>query len=123
MNHKTISKQFTLWMIALTLLLLSGCYNDDKLWDAMNEQEQRIAALETWQKVVNGNIEALQRLVTEDDYITTVTPVTLNGETVGYTIAFKTQPPSPSTTAQKGIKENKETTPPPHHQPDTRRGQ
>ena len=107
MNHKTMSKQFTLWMIALTLLLLSGCYNDDKLWDAVNEQEQRIAALETWQKVVNGNIEALQRLVTENDYITTVTPVTLNGETVGYTIAFKTQPPITIYNGAKGNKGDK----------------
>ncbi|WP_455667664.1 PL29 family lyase N-terminal domain-containing protein [Phocaeicola sp.] len=104
MKHKTRSKQFTLWIMALTLLLLSGCYNDDKLWDAVNEQEQRIAALETWQKVVNGNIEALQRLVTENDYITTVTPVTLNGETVGYTIAFKTQPPITIYNGAKGDK-------------------
>ncbi len=104
MNHKTRSKQLTLWIIALTLLLLSGCYNDDKLWDAVNEQEQRIAALETWQKVVNGNIEALQRLVNENDYITTVTPVTLNGETVGYTIAFKTQPPITIYNGAKGDK-------------------
>ena len=107
MKHKTRSKQFTLWTIALTLLLLSGCYNDDKLWDAVNEQEQRIAALETWQKVVNGNIEALQRLVTENDYITTVTPVTLNGETVGYTIAFKTQPPITIYNGAKGDKGDK----------------
>ena len=107
MNHKTRSKQFTLWIMALTLLLLSGCYNDDKLWDAVNEQEQRIAALETWQKVVNGNIEALQRLVTENDYITTVTPVTLNGETVGYTIAFKTQPPITIYNGAKGDKGDK----------------
>ncbi|WP_455665142.1 PL29 family lyase N-terminal domain-containing protein [Phocaeicola sp.] len=107
MKHKTRSKQFTLWIMALTLLLLSGCYNDDKLWDAVNEQEQRIAALETWQKVVNGNIEALQRLVTENDYITTVTPVTLNGETVGYTIAFKTQPPITIYNGAKGDKGDK----------------
>ncbi len=107
MKHKTRSKQLTLWIMALTLLLLSGCYNDDKLWDAVNEQEQRIAALETWQKVVNGNIEALQRLVTENDYITTVTPVTLNGETVGYTIAFKTQPPITIYNGAKGDKGDK----------------
>ena len=39
-------------------IVLSGCYNDDKLWNALDEQEQRIEALESWQKVMNSNIEA-----------------------------------------------------------------
>lgn len=74
-------------------IVLSGCYNDDKLWNALDEQEQRIEALESWQKVMNSNIEALQSLVDGQDYITKVTPVTLNGEVVGYTITFKSQSP------------------------------
>lgn len=69
-------------------LVLAGCYKDDKLWDALDEQQQRIEALENWQKVVNSNIEALQELVSGKHFITDVTPVTLEGEIVGYTIAF-----------------------------------
>lgn len=74
-------------------MLLSGCYDDDKLWDAVNEQGQRIEALENWQKVVNSNIEALQALINTNDLITGVTPIILEGNTVGYTITFKNNNP------------------------------
>lgn len=79
-------------LLALFGLLLSSCYNDEKVWDALNEQEKRIEALEDWQKVVNENINALHALVAENDYITSVTPITMNSDTIGYTISFKNQP-------------------------------
>ena len=88
-------------------IVLSGCYNDDKLWNALDEQEQRIEALESWQKVMNSNIEALQSLVDGQDYITKVTPVTLNGEVVGYTITFKSQSPITIYNGEKGDKGDK----------------
>lgn len=89
-------------LVIFAALVLAGCYDDDKLWNAVNEQEQRIEALESWQKVVNNNIEALQTLVSGKHYITTVTPVTLEGETVGYTISFNDHDPITIYNGEKG---------------------
>lgn len=89
-------------LAAFAALVLAGCYDDDKLWNAVNEQEQRIEALESWQKVVNNNIEALQTLVSGKHYITAVAPVTLEGKTVGYTISFNDCDPITIYNGEKG---------------------
>ena len=82
-----------LWM-AFALLAVASCkYDDDDLWSAVNDHEERISALETWQKQANENIAALQQLVSTMDYITAVTPVTENGEEIGYRIEFKLSEP------------------------------
>lgn len=88
--------------LALTAIALFGCYDDDKLWDAVNDQNQRIQALESWQKVVNNNIDALQTLVSGKHYITSVTPITLEGKTVGYTISFNDCDPITIYNGEKG---------------------
>lgn len=88
--------------LALTAIVLFGCYDDDKLWDAVNDQNQRIQALESWQKVVNNNIDALQTLVSGKHYITSVTPITLEGKTVGYTISFNDCDPITIYNGEKG---------------------
>lgn len=103
MPNKPNSMKTKHYILAIfAALVLASCYNDDKLWDAVNEQEQRIEALESWQKVVNSNIEALQTLVTGKHYITEVTPVTLEGKTVGYTIAFNDRAPITIYNGEKG---------------------
>lgn len=82
-----------LWM-AFTLLTIVSCkYDDDELWNAVNNHEERIAALETWQKQANENIAALQQLVSTMDYITSVTPITEGGAEIGYHIEFKLSDP------------------------------
>ena len=80
----------TVYSIAVaTMVCLASCgYNDDDVWNAINSQEERITALENWQKTINENIAALQALVNENDYITDVTPIVENGETTGYIISF-----------------------------------
>ena len=80
----------TVYSIAVaTMVCLASCgYNDDDVWNAINNQEERITALENWQKTINENIAALQALVNENDYITDVTPIVENGETTGYIISF-----------------------------------
>lgn len=80
----------TVYSIAVaTMVCLASCgYNDDDVWNAINNQEGRITALENWQKTINENIAALQALVNENDYITDVTPIVENGETTGYIISF-----------------------------------
>lgn len=83
----------TVYSIAVaTMVCLASCgYNDDDVWNAINNQEERITALENWQKTINENIAALQALVNENDYITDVTPIVENGETTGYIISFLKQ--------------------------------
>lgn len=78
----------------LSALALTACYDDDKLWNAIDEQDQRIAALEQWQKSAAGNIEALQAIVSGQDYITAVTPIADPDDPdtpLGYTITFNRQ--------------------------------
>lgn len=105
MPYKPNSMKAKHYILAIfAALVLVGCYNDDKLWDAVNEQEQRIEALESWQKVANNNIEALQTLVSGKHYITEITPVTLEGKTVGYTIAFNDRAPITIYNGEKGEK-------------------
>lgn len=54
----------------------------------MNDHEERISALEDWQKQVNSNITALQELLNTQDYITKVSPLMENGVEIGYSIHF-----------------------------------
>lgn len=66
-------------ILCLTLsaaFFLTGCkYDDNDLWDEVNQQAARLASLEQWQQSVNGNITALQELVLalqNNDYVTGV---------------------------------------------------
>ena len=63
-------------------------YDDTALWDAVNDHEERLAALEKWQEQVNQNIQSLHQLINTTDYITSVTPLVEGGQEVGYTITF-----------------------------------
>ena len=79
-------KAFLLLLAALTL---AACkYDDSELWEQVNQNTARIAALETWQAETNTNIQALQTLLSTTDYITAVTPVVQDGVEVGFTISF-----------------------------------
>lgn len=86
-------KIYQLIFAALSTLIVTGCYDDDQVWNALDAQQQRLDALEKWQTTANANIQALQTLLNTQDYVTAVTPVTLASDTVGYTIAFRTQAP------------------------------
>lgn len=69
--------------------LLSSCnYDDTKLWDAVNGQEERISALEKWSEEVNAQLKALQTLIQCEDFVTSVEPVMKDGKQVGYKINF-----------------------------------
>ena len=93
-------------LVAAVTLGLTACddYDDGALWDAVNDHESRIEAIEQWQEQVNGNIAALQQLLSTTDYITKVTPVTKDGRQVGYTIEFLHQSPITIYNGEKGEK-------------------
>ena len=84
-------RQITLLSSLLLALFFPSCndeYDDTDLWNAVNDHEERLAALEAWQAQVNNNIAALQELLNTNDMITSVSPVTMGDETIGYTINF-----------------------------------
>ena len=81
-------------ILLLAALTMTACkYDDSALWEQVNQNTERIAALETWQAETNTNIQSLQTLLNTTDYITTVTPVMENGVEVGYTISFLNSDP------------------------------
>ena len=97
-NHITMKKLFTYLLVAITMII-AGCsesFDDSKIWDKLDDHESRIAKLEELCKQMNTNISSLQTIVEalqNNDYVTGVTPITKEGETVGYTITFtKSQP-------------------------------
>ena len=91
LNSK-IMKRFVYAALCVVSLCLSGCgYDDDEVWNAINDQEERIAALEEWQKTANENIAALQAIVNGNDYITSVEEIKEGDEIIGYTINFHRQ--------------------------------
>ena len=84
-------------ILLLAALTMTACeYDDSALWEQVNQNTERIAALEAWQVETNTNIQSLQTLLNQSlqtllntaDYITAVTPVMEEGEEVGYTISF-----------------------------------
>ena len=89
-----------LYLFAVMTLMLSGCQklNDkiDRVDNKVNHLEGRVDALEELCKQMNTNISSLQTLVKalqQNDYVTGVTPITKNGEVVGYTISFTKSEP------------------------------
>ena len=81
------------------LSILSGCgdgYDDSALTGRVDDLENRVTKLEELCKQMNTNISSLQALVNalqDNDYITGVTPITKDGETIGYTISFAKSAP------------------------------
>ncbi len=67
---------------------LGSCsYDDGGIWDAVNNQEERISALEKWQKSVVEQLNSLQGIITASDYVTNVEKVEKDGAK-GYKISF-----------------------------------
>lgn len=74
----------------------SDGYDDSALRNDLNSLEARVAKLEEMCKQMNTNISSLQTIVNalqNNDYVTGVTPITKNGEEIGYTITFSKSKP------------------------------
>ena len=81
-------------ILLLAALTMTACeYDDSALWEQVNQNTERIAALEAWQAETNTNIQSLQTLLNTTDHITDVTPVMENEVEVGYTISFLNSDP------------------------------
>ena len=83
-------------MCAFGLPSCSDDYDDSELRNNLENLEDRITALEEWQKSVNTNIQSLQSIVSaleNRNFITSVTPLMENGKETGYTITFQSGSP------------------------------
>lgn len=96
-------KAFRLNGMAIIAILFSisftSCgddYDDSIIIDRVDNLENRVTQLEEICKQINTNISSLQNIVAaleNNDYVTSVTPITKDGKEVGYTITFsKSQP-------------------------------
>lgn len=89
-----------LLVIAAVTMILSGCHKFEEQINQVNNRvdnlEERVLTLEELCKQMNTNISSLQSLVKavqQNDYVTGVTPITKNGEIIGYTISFTKSDP------------------------------
>ena len=88
-----MKKLFTYLLLLLASSLL-GCtqpYDDTEVRKDIENLKERVTALEKLCKEMNANIDAMAAILEAletHDYITSVTPITKDGETVGYTITF-----------------------------------
>ena len=79
---------------ATVMLLVTGCvskYDDAPIWNEIDSIYDRIEKLEDLCRDLNNDIESLKTLVNavqNNDYVTSVSPITKGGETIGYTINF-----------------------------------
>ena len=85
-------KKLLTFAALFAVVALTSCkYDDDAIWNSVHGLENRVAKLEELCKQMNTNISSLQTIVTAlqiNDYITSVTPITNDGEIIGYTITF-----------------------------------
>ncbi len=82
-------KKIHLLLLGLTICLFSACH--DKLWDAIDGLDARVAKLEELCKEMNTNIVSIQTIVNvqqSGDYITGIVEVKKDGKVIGYTITF-----------------------------------
>ena len=79
-------------LIASFLVVAFSCkYNDDPLWDSVNDLDNRVTNLEKFCNDINTNINSLQTIVQvmqNNGYIMNITPVIESGIEVGYKISF-----------------------------------
>lgn len=87
-------KKLITYLLVVITMIITGCsesFDDSKIWDKLDDHESRIAKLEELCKQMNTNISSLQAIVKalqNNDYVTGITPITKDGETIGYTITF-----------------------------------
>ena len=87
-------KKLLTFVVSAAMLLIVGCgkeYDDSALSGRVDTLENRVSKLEELCKHMNTNISSLQTLINglqTSDYITSITPIVQDGQTIGYTITF-----------------------------------
>ena len=84
LKSKVMKKVFTLLMVALVTFVLTGCRQ--RIWNEIEELDNRVTALEEIAKKTNADIAALQNIVNAIQNNVFVTDVITTSD--GYTIQF-----------------------------------
>lgn len=91
-----MKKIFFIAFAVLVAAVSCSKFDDSAIWDKLRDHEDRITKLEELCRQINTNVTSLQTIVKalqENDYVTSVHPVTYDGVEVGYTIAFSKSKP------------------------------
>lgn len=84
------------FLVSVNFAACGDDYDDSIIIDRVDNLENRVRQLEELCKQMNTNISSLQNIVAaleNNDYVTSVTPITKDGKEVGYTITFKKNQP------------------------------
>lgn len=92
LSHNFTEMKKALCVIFVMLAGLVSCkYDDSEIWNKVNENEARIAALEEQCRGFNQDLQTLRTIVNAlqgNDYVTGVVEVIKEGTVVGYSITF-----------------------------------
>ena len=103
-------KKIKLYAVLLVgIIAMFGCskYDDTQLRNDVNDLKSRVEKMETWCNTTNGQITALQGLVSaleQKNTITGTTPIIEGTKEVGYTITFSKGDPITIMHGKDGIK-------------------
>lgn len=92
-------KKLSILIIVILSLIQQSCnkeYDDSFLQERITSLENRIETLEELCKQINTNISSLQTIITalqDNEYITGITPIIKDNETIGYTLTFSQSNP------------------------------
>ena len=82
----------TILAAVVSMIALVSCQQEiADFTNRLDDLENRVSKLEQLCAEMNSNISSLKTIVTAiqtGDYITSVTPLTTDGKTIGYTISF-----------------------------------
>ena len=81
-----MKKFFMLLAVAIVGISMTGCYDDDALWNEMESVKNRVTTLEEAVQKTNGDLSALQTIVSalqKNVYVSEV-----NQSATGYVIKF-----------------------------------
>ena len=97
-----MKKYFLLALVVLTGIASSCKYDDDELWDNVNDLADRITALETVTKQMNSDIVAMQSVITALQKQLTVRMVSMHPASMWLSIMVAIIGPLPLTVTRHG---------------------
>ena len=91
-----MKKLYLIVLMVMSSIVSCQKFDASAIWEKLNEHEGRIEKLEALCRQINTNVDALQAIIQalqNNDYVTSVHPVTYDGVEVGYTIGFSKSEP------------------------------
>lgn len=87
-----MKKLFTIMCVVAVALGLGGCYDDSKLWNKVDDLNDRLTALEKTVNAMNGDIESMDAIITTLQQGGVITDVKTTAEGYELTLSGRTEP-------------------------------